>query len=91
MTKLIDITPEAYRCAAGACPAVFQVLTENACGAGSCPAIARSGDDYIIIGKITGILEHPELEGRIGPEEQAVKISAALLEEALKRKEDAAA
>lgn len=74
--NLKDITPVKHKC----------------CGCGSvCPAVLKTADDkiYIIVGKRVFAEGYEDLTCRIGPGEAAVEISAELLEEALKAKEQA--
>lgn len=90
MAKLIELT---YECSGGSCPAVFlaqeacvpgycpAVFLTEACPSGDCPTVAQDGDDLIIIGKVE--LAEGALEGRVGPDEQAVRISLALVRQAL--------
>jgi hypothetical protein len=101
--KLKNLTTDQYRCStAMACPAVYEVLAEEACAAtGSCPAVLAekacdiatscptvldSGSDLIIIGKRVAYKEDAELKHRVGPDEWAVRISRDLVKQALTEK-----
>jgi hypothetical protein len=53
------------------------------CAIGTCPAVFDDGENINIIGKRVTEADYPELAGRIGPDEAAVVIDAALLEEAM--------
>ena len=75
-----EITPDKFRCTLVECPAIFTTK----CHLGHCPAIAKDGNNYIIIGKIVTVDDHPELAGRIGDGEAAVEIPAELIDEAVK-------
>lgn len=68
--SLKDITPAEFRCSPGlSCPAVFR-------------SEAEGESEYVIIGRIADA-SHPALQGRIGPGEIAIKISAPLVEGAV--------
>jgi hypothetical protein len=85
MSKLINITPENFRCTLGACPAVYTDLTpaEHRCEISvSCPAVLRTEGRYVIIGKRLDP-EAEGLSGKVGEGEEAVEISAEILLSAL--------
>lgn len=64
-----DLTPERFRCGPIA---------------SSCPAVLATHDGKLaVIGKAVTEQDYPELAGRIGPDEQAIEISAELVREAL--------
>lgn len=60
-------------------------LTER-CMPASCPAVFEDGDDLVIIGAI--VPEQVPLGGRIAPHEEAVRISKAMVIDALRKLED---
>jgi hypothetical protein len=85
MSKLINITPENFRCSIGACPAVYTDLTpaEYRCEISvSCPAVLRTEGRYVIIGKRLDP-EAEGLSGKVSESETAVEIPAEILLAAL--------
>lgn len=67
-----DLTPERFRCDISV----------------SCPAVLATHDGKLaVIGKAVTEQDYPELAGRIGPDEQAIEISAELVMEALAGRE----
>lgn len=67
---LRDITPAKYRCSmvSPACQAIFETGTGF----------------YVIIGKVVNPADFKELEGRVGPDEVVIEVSADLIEEAVR-------
>ena len=59
-----EITPSRYRCISGFCPAVFDLEDGN----------------VLIIGKKVPFLLLNEIAGRVGDDEYAIVVEAALLE-----------
>jgi hypothetical protein len=84
MSKLINITPENFRCSFGGCPAVYTDITpaEHRCPTGECPAVLSTEGRYVIIGKRLDP-EAEGLSGRVGEDEEAVEIPAEILLSAL--------
>ena len=92
---ILEVTPEAMRCAIQAsCPSLFEVTPEAMrCGASfsSCPAIYEQQDGHIVIGKIMGFSPQTadkkamlsgvpeEIRPRIGPDEFAVWVPRGLV------------
>jgi hypothetical protein len=72
MKHAVNITPHPFRCD-------FEA---------SCPAVFETNaDTYYIVGKKLGN-DVPELRGKVGDDEMAVEISAALLKAALASSSD---
>ena len=65
--KLVELTPEVFRCIIGSCPAVYE---------------ADDGD-LIVVGATIKADAVEGLEGKVGACETAVRISRALVEGAL--------
>lgn len=62
--KIEDITPPEYRCAIGACPAVFRT----------------DRDTLVIVGRVLSAAEtHGMLPGRISSDEGAIEIPIGLV------------
>ena len=82
-----DITPHHLRCAIGAsCPAIFDVTPGHLkCGDASpmCSSVSaiEDGRELLIIGKVPSAEMMAQIEGRVGPGELAIVISAAYFTE----------
>jgi len=79
--KLKNITPEAYRCGKINCHAIY-----TACGIGQCPTViadSENPDSYVIVGKEVQYSAHPDIDERVGKDEVALEITAALVNEAV--------
>ncbi len=66
--RLVELTPEVYRCIIGSCPAVYE---------------AENGD-LIVVGSSIEAGTVEALKGKVGKDESVVRISRALVEGALK-------
>ena len=64
------------------CPAVYEVLADEACVGGGCPTVLQDGTDYVIVGA-TVSPDEPALSGKVGPGESVVRISAELVRNAI--------
>ncbi|MBU1199773.1 MAG: hypothetical protein KKF46_05265 [Nanoarchaeota archaeon] len=90
--KINEITPEPMRCAAVACPAIYQGVRETTpeemrCAAAACPsayeATIGGKDVYLIVGKVINVSEvgFGELEKKIGEGETLIEVPRALIDD----------
>lgn len=89
--RIKNETPEGMMCGVGACPAIYEGLTEvtpkEMCGIGSCPSTFESTREgkpvYLIIGKVVNPFTAglKELKERIGNEEALIEVPRQLIDD----------
>ena len=79
--NLREVTPKAYQCNWGTCPAIYEVTPKNMrCTITACPQMHKEGDSYLIVGEQVNPSD-VGLEGKVGPGEVLIRVPKPLIDE----------